>query len=164
MSKKMKILLVDDEREFLESISERVRMKGFEPVLAQSGAEALEIAASEKIDAAVDLKMPGMDGLETIEALKKMIPGLHTVLLTGFGNEKVKMATEALDSGYFDKGEMDSFWDYLKSLGRKLERTMAAAGMAAGGDTDDAYAIEHENGKNAKKAGDKTPPPGGRTD
>lgn len=141
--KKIKILLVDDEKEFLDSIAERVKLKGFEPVTATSGEEALELAQKEHFYAAViDLKMPGLDGLETIKRLREIDPKLHTILLTGFGNEKVKEATTALESEYFDKADMPSFWDYLKQLAHKVEDTMAAAGMATHGDLEDAEKIE----------------------
>jgi len=149
MTKKLKILLVDDEQEFLNSISERVKLKGFQPVMANSGEEALKLINSEKFHAAViDLKMPGMDGLETIKEIRKIDPALHTVLLTGYGDEKVHEATGALDSAYFEKGEMDSFWGYLRKVAHKLENSMAAAGMASHGDWDDASKIEKGNGEN----------------
>ncbi len=156
MIKTMKILLVDDEAEFLDSISERMRLKGFEPVLANSGDQAIELLKREKVVAAVvDLKMPGMDGLETIKELKKIQPELQTLLLTGYGTEKVKEASKALDSGYFEKGEMGSFWDHIKKLAKQFETTMAAAGMATQGDVEDAYKLEH--GENGGDPGDKKP-------
>jgi CheY-like chemotaxis protein len=97
--KKLNILLVDDEKKFLDTISDRIRLKGFEPLLATSGKEALEIARKHKIHAAVvDLKMPDMDGLVTITKLKEIHPKIKTVLLTGFGDEKVKEAAEAVDT------------------------------------------------------------------
>ncbi len=144
MVKKKKILLVDDEVEFLDSISERIRLKGFEPLLAHNCEEALAILKKEQVCAAVvDLKMPGKDGLETIKELKEIQPDLHTVLLTGYGNEKIKEASASLDSGYFEKGEMKSFWDHIKSLAQRIETSMAAAGVATHGDLDKAYEIEH---------------------
>jgi len=145
MAKKIKILLVDDEKEFLESLSERFELRGFEVYKAQSGPEALKLAEKTRVHAAVvDLKMPDMDGLVTITKLKEILPKVKTILLTGFGNEKVKQATEALDSDYFEKGQMGSFWDFMKRLPQRLEDTMAAAGMATGGDIDDAKKIDEE--------------------
>ena len=137
--KKLNILLVDDEKKFLDPISDRIRLKGFEPLLATSGNEALEIAQKNKIHAAVvDFKMPDMDGLVTITKLKEIHPKIKTVLLTGFGDEKVKEAAKALDSDYFEKDEMGRFWNFIKNLQRNLEDSMAAAGMASGGDLNDA--------------------------
>lgn|SRR5512139_92772 len=146
MAKKIKVLLVDDEKEFLESLSERFELRGFEVYTAQSGPEALQLAQKTKVHAAVvDLKMPDMDGLVTITKLKEIHPKIQTILLTGFGSEKVKQATEAMDSDYFEKGQMGSFWDFIKRLPQRLEDTMAAAGMASGGDIEDAKKIDKES-------------------
>lgn len=146
MAKKIRVLLVDDEKEFLESLSERFELRGFEVYKAQSGPEAIRVVEKNKIHAAVvDLKMPDMDGLVTITKLKEIQPKIKTILLTGFGSEKVKQASEALDSDYFEKGQMGSFWDFIKRLPQRLEDTMAAAGMATGGDLEDAKKIDKES-------------------
>lgn len=146
--KKPKILLVDDEQKFLDTIADRIRLKGFEPVLASSGEEALELAETHHIFAAVvDQKMPGMDGLTTIARLKELYPDIKTVVLTGFGDQKIKEAAEALDSGFFEKHEMGYFWSFIKRLQRNLENSMAAAGMASYGDLDDAQELTREDKK-----------------
>jgi DNA-binding NtrC family response regulator len=114
------ILLVDDEKKFLDSISERIRLKGFEPLSVSSGEEAIETAKHTAIDIAiVDQKMPGIDGLTTITKLKEIHPEIKTVLLTGFGNEKIKEAAEALESAYFEKDEMRNFWNFIKQFSSK---------------------------------------------
>ena len=145
IKKKLNILLVDDERKFLDSIAERIRLRGFEALPAASGKEAVEIARKNEIHAAVvDLKMPDMDGLVTIAKLKEIHPEIKTVLLTGFGDEKIREAAEALGSAYFKKEQMGKFWDFVKKLPTKLEDGMAAAGMATGGDLDDALRMDKE--------------------
>jgi DNA-binding NtrC family response regulator len=114
------ILLVDDEKKFLNSIAERIRLKGFDPLTALSGEEAIEIAKSKRIDIAiVDQKMPGIDGLTTITKLKEIRPAVKTVLLTGYGNEKIKEAAKALETAYFEKDEMRDFWDFIKNFSEK---------------------------------------------
>ncbi|MBI4773251.1 MAG: sigma-54-dependent Fis family transcriptional regulator [Deltaproteobacteria bacterium] len=119
-SKGIIVLLVDDEKKFLESISERIRLKGFEPLSVFSGEEAIDIAKKKSIDMAiVDLNMPGMDGLTTITKLKEIRPGIKTVLLTGYGNEKIKEAAEALESDYFEKDEMKQFWSFMRQFGSR---------------------------------------------
>ncbi|TVM30999.1 response regulator [Oceanidesulfovibrio marinus] len=139
MAKQLTILLVDDEQSFLDNLNERMKLKGFNTVLASSGEHALELAKEHAIDAAiVDLKMPGMDGLVCIAKLKEIHRGLKTVLLTGYGDAKVKEATEGLESVYFEKGEMGRFWDFIKSLPAKMESTMASAGYAEEGDAEGA--------------------------
>jgi len=110
-----KILLVDDEHKFLDSIANRLKLLGFDPLKASSGPQALELAQKNLIDMAiVDYKMPGMDGLVTITKLKEIYPDLKTVLLTGHGSEKVKQATAALDAAYVEKDRMEDFWDIIK--------------------------------------------------
>ena len=111
----LKVLLVDDEEKFLNSIAERLRLLGYDPLKASNGHQALELAKNTRIDLAiVDLKMPDMDGLVTITKLKEIYPELRSVLLTGHGSEKVKQATEALKADYFEKDQMDAFWNFVK--------------------------------------------------
>ena len=110
-----KILLVDDEPKFLNSIAERLKLLGFDPLKASGGLLALTLAQNNRIDLAiVDLKMPEMDGLVTITKLKEIYPDLRSVLLTGHGSEKVKQATEALNAAYIEKDRMEDFWDFIK--------------------------------------------------
>ncbi|MFA5903093.1 MAG: sigma-54 dependent transcriptional regulator [Desulfobacula sp.] len=112
-----KILLVDDEERLLDSMAQRLLLLGFEPIKASSGTKAIEIASKTKIDLAiVDLKMPDMDGLETITRLKQIAPGVKTVLLTGYGSEKTRQKTEFLGSGYFEKDSMGELWDLIRQL------------------------------------------------
>ncbi len=111
------VLLVDDEEKLLKSIAQRMTVLGFVPHTATSGMEALTIATQHAIDVAiVDLQMPDMDGLVTITKLKEIKPDLKTILLTGHGNEKVKQATESLNTVYFEKEEMGTFWQFVRGL------------------------------------------------
>ena len=85
----LKILLVDDEEKFLNSIARRMRLQGFDPLKASNGRQALELAKNNHIDLAiVDLKMPDMDGLVTITKLKEIYPDLRSVLLTNMAVKK----------------------------------------------------------------------------
>jgi DNA-binding NtrC family response regulator len=137
------VLLVDDEENFLKATAERVRLKGYEPLLALTGQEAIDIARKMEIDlAVVDLRLPDIDGLVTITKIKELQPRVKTVLLTAFGTDKLKEATEALRSDYFEKQDMGSFWGFMKGFKKKLEDTMAAAGLATGGDLEDAAKLE----------------------
>jgi len=144
--KKPTVLLVDDEPEFLKSIQERFELRGYTTLTAQNGGEAIEIAKKERIDlAVVDLKMPDMSGLVCITKIKEMQPNIKSVLLTAYGGDKVKEATEALNSDYFEKQNMGSFWDFLKRATQRLENTMAAAGLATHGDIEDAEKLSEED-------------------
>lgn len=117
-AEKKHILLVDDEERLLNSMAQRISLLGHVPIKASSGIDALEIAGKTDIDLAiVDLKMPDMDGLVTITKLREMSPDLRTVLLTGYGSEKARQATEALGSLYFEKDAMTGLWDLIRQTG-----------------------------------------------
>ncbi len=137
------ILLVDDNAKFLKTLTERIRLKGYEPYTALNGHEAIEITKTTKIHmAVVDQRMPDMDGLVVITKLKEYDADIKTLLLTGHGDEKLKEATEALNSSYFEKEDMGKFWRFVRGALQSLETSMAAAGMATGGDLTDAVDIE----------------------
>jgi two-component system response regulator AtoC len=119
------VLLVDDEEKFLEAIGQRLKLMGLTALKASSGQESVGLAQKNNVDLAiVDLNMPDMDGLVTIGKLRDIQPGIRTVLLTGYGNEKVKQAAEALHSNYFEKDNMKSFWDYVKRISNDMEAVL----------------------------------------
>ena len=94
----IKVLLVDDEETLLEYMSKRLVREGFTVKTSLSGKKGLERANSEMFDVAVvDMKMPGMDGIETQRALKKIQPFLQCIVLTGHGS-----VDTALESGQED--------------------------------------------------------------
>ncbi|MCP4631043.1 MAG: response regulator [bacterium] len=137
------ILLVDDNPKFLNTLAERIRLKGYEPYTALNGHEAVEITKTTKIHlAVVDQRMPDMKGLVVIKKLNEMDAEIKTVLLTAHGDEKIKEATEVLNSAYFDKEDMGKFWGFVRKALQSLETSMAAAGMATGGDLENAVDIE----------------------
>lgn len=91
----IKILLIDDEQTLLEYLSKRLLREGFTVKATFSGEEALDVAADENFDVAVvDLKMPGIDGVETQRRLKEIQPFLQCIVLTGHGS-----IDTALESG-----------------------------------------------------------------
>ena len=86
MSDKITLLIVDDEIQFLKSITKRLELRGFDVSQASSGTDALEIANTQLFDLAVlDLKMPGMDGQELLDILKRAHKYLEVVILAGHG-------------------------------------------------------------------------------
>ena len=83
---KINLLIVDDEEQFLSSISRSLAMRDFNVIAVNRGDLAVETAQKQTVDIAlVDLKMPGMDGRETLQALKKAHPWMEIVILTGHG-------------------------------------------------------------------------------
>ena len=95
------ILVVDDELAMRESLREILELEGFQVSLAESGEQALEILGQASIDLMLlDLRMTGMDGLETIEAAKQLTPDTVIIMLTAHGT--LESAIGALRYGAFD--------------------------------------------------------------
>jgi DNA-binding NtrC family response regulator len=96
-----KVLLVDDEKDFLTVMSERMTARGMEVSTADSAQAALQEVVSGAYDAIVlDLKMPGMDGIETLKAIKARNPTLQVILLTGHAT--LEKGVEAMKLGAMD--------------------------------------------------------------
>ncbi len=96
-----KILLVDDEVEYVETLAERMRIRGVEVEIATSGEQAVQKAKGFKYHIVVlDYSMPGMDGMETLKALRKNDPDLRFILLTGHAT--IKVAIDAARFGAVD--------------------------------------------------------------
>lgn len=86
---KAKVLLVDDRVEFLNTLMERMRSRGYQAVGAGSGAEALEAVAGQSFDVVVlDMVMPVMDGIETLRRLRQAAPEVPVIVLTGYGTSE----------------------------------------------------------------------------
>jgi len=99
--KKMKIMLVDDEERFLRTTQKLLAQKGIETVTATSGSAALEILKSSNIHVVIlDVKMPGMDGNETLKEIKTQFPLVEVIMLTGHAT--VESAIDGMKSGAFD--------------------------------------------------------------
>lgn len=96
-----KILLVDDEKEFVETLAERMRTRGMEVTTATSAKEALAKSEAETFDAIVlDLQMPEMDGLEALKRFKEKNPASQVILLTGHAT--VEKGVQAMKLGALD--------------------------------------------------------------
>lgn len=98
---KVKVLLVDDERDFIDVLGERLESRGLTVSKAESGDEALEKVGQEDIDVVVlDVLMPGKDGVATLQEIKNLKPLLEVILLSG--NATVEAAVNGLKLGAFD--------------------------------------------------------------
>jgi len=96
-----RILLVDDEEEFLHMLAERLSRLGFMVEKALQGAEALVLLGQKTFDAVVvDVLMPEMDGLETLKRIKEAHPSTEVILLTGHGS--LETALRGMRNGAFD--------------------------------------------------------------
>ncbi len=86
MTRKLRILIVDDEPQFLNALCRRLELRGFEVARASNGQEAVVAARTGNFDLALlDLKMPGMDGKEVLQVLKTEQKHLEIIVLTGHG-------------------------------------------------------------------------------
>ena len=118
MSNKIKLLIVDDEVKFLASIAQRLEMRSFEVMTATNGQEAIAKAHLEKFDLALlDLKMPGLDGKQVLEVLKREHKFLEVIILTGHGSyESAVECTRIGAFGYLPKPyELEKLLEVLRS-------------------------------------------------
>lgn len=128
--KQIRLLIVDDEVKFLDSIAKRLSMRGLDVTKAHNGADALAAAKRGKFDLALlDLKMPGMDGKQVLEILKRDHRYLEVIILTGHGS--VDSAVECTKLGAFSylpkPYELEKLLDVLQAgyqarLKKKFER------------------------------------------
>jgi DNA-binding NtrC family response regulator len=98
--KQIKLLIVDDEEKFLSATAERLGLRDFDVTTATEGSQAIKAAKKGKFDVAIlDLRMPGMDGMELLQILKKKHKFLELIILTGYAS--VDSAVEATKLGAF---------------------------------------------------------------
>ena len=147
--KNMKVLLVDDEEEFVKALAERLKMRDLRSDTVLDGEEALSFVEDQEPDVMVlDLKMPGIDGMEVLRQVRRAYPNIQVIILTGHGTEKHE--EEAKRLGAFDYLEKPVNLDVLvkkmkAAYRRKLEDTMVAATFAEAGDFESAKKIMDED-------------------
>ena len=100
MNRKIKVLMVDDEPQFRKTTRTILTRRGFDVILADSGETAIETLGQNPDVIVLDVKMPGMDGHQTLREIKKQYPDLPVIMLTGHG--ALPSAREALAEGAFD--------------------------------------------------------------
>ncbi|MFO8090693.1 MAG: response regulator [Desulfatiglandaceae bacterium] len=116
-----KVLLVDDEKEFLDVLGERMKIRGMEVKTTSSALAALNVLEKESFDVIIlDLMMPEMDGLEALKRIKKNRPELQVILLTGHGS--IEKGMEAMRLGAMDFVEKPAD---LETLSAKIEKARA---------------------------------------
>ncbi len=98
---KIKVLLVDDEKEYVNVLANRMGRRSIDVVKSYSGTEGIQALRMTDIDVAVlDLKMEDMAGLEVLKIFKKMAPDMEIIMLTGHGSEIA--AKQGIDLGAYD--------------------------------------------------------------
>jgi len=118
----LKLLLVDDELEFLEPLATRLTRRGAACTIATSGESALRQLADARFDCAVvDVKMPGMDGLELLRRIRRDHAEVPVVLLTGHAS--VELGVQGMELGAFDyllkPLELDELLDVARRAARR---------------------------------------------
>ena len=97
----LRVLVVDDEADFLETIVMRLQRRKIDAYGVDGGKKALEIVENERFDVVVlDVLMPGLDGIETLKLLKKKKPFIEVIILTGHGS--VESGLQGMQFGAFD--------------------------------------------------------------
>jgi DNA-binding response OmpR family regulator len=98
---KMRIMLVDDEERFLQTTRKMISKKGYDALTVTSGAECLKKLEEELVHVVIlDVKMPGMDGVETLKHIKQRFPLVEVIMLTGHAT--AESAVEGLKLGATD--------------------------------------------------------------
>ena len=101
MEQAIRVLVVDDEDDFRETVVKRLRARKLEAEGAGSGVAALELVKERDFDVMVlDVKMPGMDGIETLRLVKRTRPEIEVIMLTGHAS--VEFGLKGMQLGAFD--------------------------------------------------------------
>jgi DNA-binding response OmpR family regulator len=149
--KEFKVLMVDDEEDFVKTLAERMQMRDLDSDVALSGEAALQIVEDQVPDVMVlDLKMPGIDGMEVLRRVRKAYPQVQVVILTGHGSEKDEAEARRLGAfAYLQKPvDIEKLVVTLKNAyKKKMEDSMVAATFAEAGEFQTAREIMDEGKK-----------------
>ncbi len=121
---KFRVLIVDDEVDFVETIVKRLIDRGLDVAGVHSGLEALDMMDKRDFDVVIlDVKMPGMDGIETLRAMKKKRPLTEVIMLTGHGS--VESGIQGLQLGAYNYVMKPvPLNDLLKQMAQAYERKL----------------------------------------
>ena len=120
-----KVLLVDDEREFVQTLSERLLMRDMGSAVAYDGESALNMIAEDEPEVMIlDLKMPGIDGIEVLRRVKESRPEIEVIILTGHGSEADRETCMKLGAyAYLQKPvDIEVLSDTLKRANEKVQQ------------------------------------------
>src|SRR4051812_37130854 len=100
MNERRRILVVDDEEGLRTSLAANLELEGYEVHEASDGARAIELVQAEDFDLVItDVRMPGIDGIDTFREIRKIRPGVAVVMMTAFTTER--LIDKALDEGVY---------------------------------------------------------------
>ncbi len=156
---KIRVLLVDDEEDYVKAMAERMDMRDLHSQVALSGEEALAVLEDDPPDVIVlDLRMPGMQGMEVLERVRKDHPQIQVIILTGHGGETEEAEARRLGAFEYiqkpaDTGDLvrtiQGAWrrsvqvakELLRESREEFDRSMTAAALAEGGMQEEAAGI-----------------------
>lgn len=133
-----KILLVDDEKEFVHTLSERLQTRNLQSSIVYDGEQALDFVSKDEPDVMVlDLMMPGIDGIEVLRRVKREHPYVEVIILTGHGSEREReLAAELGAFAYLNKPvSIDVLAQVMNEAYQKVNKTKAALRRQQEGDT-----------------------------
>lgn len=112
-----KVMVVDDEENIRFLYQEELRDDGYDVITADSGQSALDLLNSEKPDLiTLDIKMPGMDGIETLRKIKEFDKNIPVVLCTAYGQYKQDFSSWASDAYVVKSADLKELKDTIKSI------------------------------------------------
>ncbi len=120
-----RVLLVDDEREFVQTLSERLELREMGSAVAYDGESALTLVAEDDPEVMIiDLKMPGIDGMEILKQVKATRPEIEVIVLTGHGSEADRKQCMQLGAfAYMQKPvDIDELSETLKKAHEKIQQ------------------------------------------
>ena len=126
-----RILLVDDEREFVQTLSERLLLRDMGSAVAYDGETALELVSEDQPDVMIlDLKMPGIDGIEVLRRVKRTQPEMEVIILTGHGSDADRETCMKLGAfDYLQKPvDIDKLSETIKRANEKIRKRQAEKG------------------------------------
>jgi len=127
---KFRVLIVDDEEDFLETILKRLKARNIDVTGALSGVKALSMMDDQDFDVVIlDVKMPVMDGIETLREMKKKKPRMEVIMLTGHAS--VESGIQGMQLGAFDYVMKPVALDeLLEKMRQAYERKLLSEGKA----------------------------------
>ncbi|MBU1610931.1 MAG: response regulator [Proteobacteria bacterium] len=149
-----KILVVDDETDFVQSLTDRLEMRKMKADVAFNGEDALQKIADDEPEVMVlDLKMPGMDGLEVLQRVKNAYPTTQVIILTGHGSDDSREKARKMGAyAYLEKPvEMDTLmatigkaYGNFKKIKRNVDTALMGAALSAAGEPEMARQVMAE--------------------
>jgi DNA-binding NtrC family response regulator len=154
--KEFKVLMVDDEEDFVKALAERMKMRDLDSNVALNGEEALQLLQEDQVPdvMVLDLRMPGIDGMEVLRRVRQAYPQVQVIILTGHGTERDEEEAKRLGAfAYLQKPvELEKLIQTLKdAYKKKIEDSMMAAAFAEEGEFETARSFMEEDKKKNKK-------------